>query len=204
MWRSTACWRWYPGPGLEPWTSSVARTLLLSLSRPVPGQAEEFGVRLIIPFVNANWIQAWGSVTQYAAWRGHRAGDPQHTEFFHSAEQRALFESVVRRVLTRRNTVTGREYRDEVAVLAWELGNELHDVRYGAQAQALETPPPVAWTNGMADFIRGIDSNHMILDGAQFSPVALSLSPNVSLVGRTYYGELLSGCPLRLQAWHAL
>ena len=35
-------------------------------------------------------------------------------------------------VLERTNSRTGRQYKDEPAILAWETGNELVDVRYGA------------------------------------------------------------------------
>ena len=103
--------------------------------------AHEFGVRLIIPFVNTHWIQSWGSTAYYAEW----AGQPKAmaSEFFHDAAQRAVFKQVLEGLLTRTNTLTGRRYADEPAILAWELGNELHDVRFGHNSTV---PPPREWS----------------------------------------------------------
>jgi mannan endo-1,4-beta-mannosidase len=91
--------------------------------------ARALGIRLIIPFVNTAWIERWGSTAFYAQW----AGQPRSSssEFFHDASQRALFKAVVTAVLSRVNSLSGTPYADEPAVLAWELGNELHDPRYG-------------------------------------------------------------------------
>ena len=167
----------------------------------VIAMAAEVGVRLILPFVNTHWLQHWGSSSQYAAWLG-APGDAG--EFFYSAEQRALFKTMVRNVLERRNTLTGRLYKDEPAILAFELGNELHDVRY---ADGL-APPPTEWSNDVAAFIKGIDAHHLVMDGAQFSAEAsLALSADVDLVGRTYYNLPVSALVHDLElveAWNGL
>ena len=123
--------------------------------------AEQLGVYVIIPFVNTFWRAAprdsarnsaaaqfgrrailrrhvrhlrryehWGTTAYYAQWSGQ---DPSKSiDFFHDETQQAVFRGVLTAVLERVNSRTGRQYKDEPAVLAWETGNELVDVRYGA------------------------------------------------------------------------
>jgi len=146
--------------------------------------AHEFGVRLIIPFVNTHYIQSWGSTGFYAEW----AGQPKSraADFFYDLDQRAIFKQVISALLTRTNTLTGRRYADEPAVLAWELGNELADVRYGYNSTV---PPPAEWSEDIAAHVRSLDPNHLIVDGGQFDGLGDTSLPlaGVDIVGRTYY-----------------
>ena len=72
----------------------------------------------------------WGTTAYYAQWSGQ---DPSKSiDFFHDETQQAVFRGVLTAVLERVNSRTGRQYKDEPAILAWETGNELVDVRYGA------------------------------------------------------------------------
>src|SRR6202012_5964228 len=80
--------------------------------------ANRHGVRLIIPFVdNASW---WGGIQELAGFRGK-----SRNEFFTDPELRDDYKRLVTTVLNRVNTKTGTRYKDDKAVLAWELGNEL-------------------------------------------------------------------------------
>ena len=54
-------------------------------------------------------------------------------------------------MLTRTNTVTGVDYRDDKAILCWETGNEL--------------AAPHAWTHEIAAHIKELDPNHLLMDG---------------------------------------
>src|SRR6185369_4093908 len=70
--------------------------------------ARRKGIRVIIPFVDqAKW---WGGIAEYSAFRGKPAeafwSDPQIIDDF---------KSTVRYLLTRKNTYTNIEYRDEPA-----------------------------------------------------------------------------------------
>ena len=78
---------------------------------------------MIFPLVdNWNW---WGGVADYAAFRGQ----PREA-FWTDPRLIADFQDTVRFVLTRRNTVSGVPYKDDKAILCWELGNELWTVPY--------------------------------------------------------------------------
>ena len=130
--------------------------------------AGELGMRLIIPFVD-NW-KWWGGVSEYAAFR-HRPSP----EFWTDPELIADFEKTIEYVLTRRNSVTGKIYRDDPAVLAWETGNELEN--------------PYAWTRRIAATIKRLDPDTPVIDGIHGSdvrPEALS-DPNIDIVSTHHY-----------------
>ncbi|XP_057864613.1 mannan endo-1,4-beta-mannosidase 2 [Cryptomeria japonica] len=66
---------------------------------------------------------------------------------------------LLQRILTRKNSLSGVQYRDEPAIFAWELMNEprcLSDV----SGQTLQ-----AWITEMAQFLKSIDGNHLLTVG---------------------------------------
>src|ERR1043166_4926650 len=81
--------------------------------------ANRAGVRVIIPLVD-NW-KWWGGAEQYAEFRGKTA-----EAFWTDPDIIADFKQTVQYVINRRNTYTGKLYKDDKAVLAWETGNELY------------------------------------------------------------------------------
>jgi mannan endo-1,4-beta-mannosidase len=106
--------------------------------------ANEVGVRLIVPLLN-NW--PWmGGVPQYADFRGR-----EESEFWTDRQLIEDFKRTVELVLTRTNTLTGVDYRDDRAILCWETGNEL--------------AAPWAWTHEIAGHIKSLDPNHLLMDG---------------------------------------
>jgi mannan endo-1,4-beta-mannosidase len=132
--------------------------------------ANEVGVRVIIPFVD-NWPW-WGGIREYAEFRGL----PKE-EFWTDPGVIADFEETMRYLITRRNTVTGAAYRDDRAILGWEIGNEL-DAPYG-------------WTGEIAAFIRSLDTNHLIIDGPhdpELNDDALD-DPHIDVVTTHHYGD---------------
>src|SRR5665213_384373 len=112
--------------------------------------AEGAGIRLILPLVN-HWPD-FGGMDRYVEWF-HAAA--RH-DFYRHPGIRGAYQSYVSRLLTRKNTVTGRLYRDEPAILAWELANEPRcDARDGG-AILLE------WVREMSRWIKQTDANHLL------------------------------------------
>ena len=131
--------------------------------------ANELGVRLIIPLVD-NW--KWmGGIGQYAAFRGKQADD-----FWHDEQLKADFKQTVQKILLRKNSVTGVLYKDDPAIMIWELGNELRSC-------------PLEWIEEMAAFIKSIDPNHLINDGRQSRDIKddVLLSPHVDVLSTHHY-----------------
>ncbi len=106
--------------------------------------ARKKDVRLIIPLVN-NW-KWWGGVAEYAAFRGKARED-----FWTDPQLIADFKETVRFVIERVNTRTGVAYKDDPTILAWETGNEL--------------VCPHAWTHEIAEYMKELDPNHLVVDG---------------------------------------
>ncbi|KAJ3408447.1 hypothetical protein HDV05_004979 [Chytridiales sp. JEL 0842] len=115
--------------------------------------AAEFGVRLIIPFID-RW-QWWGGFIEFAGMFGLQQPDA----FFTNSTVKEAFLEVVGYILRRTNTITGIPYKDDPTILFWETGNELTLVNNPAS-------PPSNWTIDVARFIKSIDSNHLVLDGS--------------------------------------
>lgn len=131
----------------------------------VLASANRHNVRLIIPFVDyASW---WGGITELAAWRGKTKA-----EFFTDPEVRADYQKLVSLVVNRTNTQTGLRYKDDKAVLAWELGNELQ--------------APVAWVREMAAHVKHQAPRQLVAE----SYFTANDNPNVDLVqDHLYQGD---------------
>jgi hypothetical protein len=106
--------------------------------------ANEIGVRLIVPLLN-NW-QWMGGRPQYAGFRGK-----DESAFWTDRQLVDDFKRTVEAIVTRTNTLTEVEYRDDKAILCWETGNELQ--------------APHAWTHEIATYIKELDPNHLVMDG---------------------------------------
>jgi len=131
--------------------------------------ANEMNIRLIIPFTD-DYIW-WGGVPNYAEFSGKKAED-----FYTDPQVIADFKKTIEYVLNRTNTYTGIKYKDDKAVLCWETGNELRKV----------TP---AWTSMICKYIKGIDKNHLTMDGfhtTKVRPESID-DPYVDIVTTHYY-----------------
>ena len=135
----------------------------------VLASANKYGIRLIIPIVD-NW--KWmGGRPQYAVFRG------KDSKVFYTDEQlKTDYKATVEYVLNRINTITGIAYREDKAILAWELGNEIWDA-------------PIEWINEMAEFIKIIDKNHLVSDGRQYRLVHNEIveSPFIDILSTHHY-----------------
>jgi mannan endo-1,4-beta-mannosidase len=62
------------------------------------------------------------------------------------------------------NTVTGRPYRDDRAIMAWQLANE---PRPGGTEKAADLPAFHGWIGDTARLIKSIDRNHLVSTGSE-------------------------------------
>ena len=140
-------------------------------------KADLAGVRLLIPLVDGN--SSYGGVGQYAAWC---AGGGGERVFYEHAGCKQLYKSYVSYVLNRRNTYTGRLYKDDPTVFAWELANEPHVVNHvDPSGQIVRT-----WVAEMAAFFKAVDGNHMVSTGEE----GYDVSPaGYRDVGAAYSGQ---------------
>eukprot|EP00887_Chlorella_sp_A99_P004994 scaffold4.g4994.t1 len=108
----------------------------------------------------------------------HRAYEARrHALFFSNPSCRAIYRAHATALAGRRNTFTGARYRDDPAIMAWGLINELRC----SQADVPACPRLVlAWLREMSDFVRSV-APHQIVSGcggrACSQPSALSPAP---------------------------
>jgi mannan endo-1,4-beta-mannosidase len=147
-------------------------------------RAEQLGIRLVFSLVN-NWDD-FGGMNTYVEWSETAR---EHDDFYSDPGTRALYKDYVSYVLNRRNTLTGRAYKDEPAILMWELANEPRV----AKSRAGDF---YAWIDEMAGHIKSIDSKHLVSTGSEggydTDLVATHRSPHVDVVSFHLYPEAWS------------
>lgn len=123
--------------------------------------AAERELKLIVVLLN-NWRE-FGGIDQYLTWYGRR----RHHEFFTLPQTREAYRGYVEHVITRRNRLSGRLYRDEPAIFGWELANEPR-CKNGSDFDAesgWDTGTISAWAKEMSDYIKSLDQNHLVSVG---------------------------------------
>eukprot|EP00252_Welwitschia_mirabilis_P001888 TRINITY_DN11856_c0_g2_i4.p1 TRINITY_DN11856_c0_g2~~TRINITY_DN11856_c0_g2_i4.p1 ORF type:complete len:404 (-),score=68.70 TRINITY_DN11856_c0_g2_i4:107-1318(-) len=124
-------------------------------------EAKHYGIRLILSLVNN--LEHYGGKGQYVLWArqaGIEVGSSNDSFFYHPQLQ-GYYKNYVKSILTRKNSISGVEYKEDTAIFAWELMNEprcLSDV----SGQTLKR-----WTKEMAKYIKQIDRNHLVTIGLE-------------------------------------
>lgn len=131
------------------------------------------GMKAVV-FLNNFWEWSGGMVTyQYWTNGGHYIdlGDPNHpwpefadysAQFYKSAAANARYRAYIAALIRRRNTVTGRIYRDDPAIMAWQLANE---PRPGGSVEKTDMKAFFAWTDSTAGYIKSLDTHHLVSTG---------------------------------------
>ena len=127
----------------------------------------------------ANFWEWSGGMMTYLYWTngGHYLdmNDPAHpwpqfpdmsSEFYGHAAAVRMFDDYVRAVVLRRNTVTGRRYRDDPTIMAWQLANEPRPGGSDAAGQR-HMKAYLAWIDRTARLIKSLDPNHMVATGSE-------------------------------------
>lgn len=131
--------------------------------------ADEYQLRLILPFID-HW-QWWGGREQLAAFYGESGDDFYRLE----SQTYKAYTHIITQVLTRKNTLTGRPYNREKAIMAWETGNELK----GSTAE---------FVGETAALIKRIAPDQLVVDGTYLKIIPESLTdPNVDIISNHFY-----------------
>jgi mannan endo-1,4-beta-mannosidase len=131
-----------------------------------------------ILFVSNYW-QWSGGFSQYVRWvTGDTIPDPDQppndwhgfmqmsARLYQTPAANQLYLDYVKSLINRRNTINGRIYRDDPAIMTWELANE---PRPGADNQfaARDVPIFANWVDATARFIHEQDPNHLVCTGSE-------------------------------------
>lgn len=130
----------------------------------------------------SNYWQWSGGFAQYVRWAtGENIPDPDRpviaggdwhafmqfsATFYQNPGANELYREYISRLLNRRNTVNGRIYRDDPAIMTWELANEPRPCADETTA-ARDVPIFCDWVDTTARFIRERDANHLVCTGSE-------------------------------------
>jgi mannan endo-1,4-beta-mannosidase len=135
------------------------------------------GMKAVI-YLNNFWEWSGGMGT-YLYWTNGGEfidlNDPQHpwpafadfsAGFYVNEQAMAMFRDYIRAVVGRTNTVTGRPYRDDPSIMAWQLANEPRP-GYRNQLGFSRLPQYNAWVDQTAALIKSLDPNHLVSTGSE-------------------------------------
>ncbi|EOA29661.1 hypothetical protein CARUB_v10015594mg [Capsella rubella] len=124
----------------------------------VISEAKRVGLKMIIPLVN-NWSD-YGGKKQYVDWaksKGEKVSSDD--DFYTNSLTKQFYKNHVKTIVNRVNTFTKVAYKDEPAIMGWELMNEprCNSDRSGKTL--------MAWINEMAPYVKSVDPNHLLSTG---------------------------------------
>ena len=124
----------------------------------VIARGKQQNIRFILPFINF-WDEL-GGICQYNTWAG--ADDPSgNMDFFLSNEKtQQWFKQYIHMLLNRVNTYTGVAYKDEPAILSWQIMNEGR--HRGQDPEILRD-----WYREIAQYIKSIAPYHLVGTGEE-------------------------------------
>ncbi|TVU35120.1 hypothetical protein EJB05_16991 [Eragrostis curvula] len=127
----------------------------------VVAEAGRHGVRLILSL--ANNLEAFGGKTQYVRWAWEEGVglSASNDSFFFDPAIRDYFKVYLKTLLTRKNHLTGVEYRNDPTILAWELMNEPRCTT-DPSGDTLQR-----WIEEMAAYVKSIDHKHLLTVGSE-------------------------------------
>jgi hypothetical protein len=96
----------------------------------VIAKGKERGIRFILPFINY-WDEL-GGICQYNTWAGASNPGRNMNFFINNDDTQQWFRDYIEMLLNRTNTVTGVKYKDEPAIMAWQVMNEGRNPRAGS------------------------------------------------------------------------
>ncbi len=156
----------------------------------------EYDVRLIIPIIASQRFATIRGVDEFSA----LAGKPQGS-FWIDEDVKADFKHLLDYMLNRRNTVSGMLYKDDPAILAWQLGNE-----FGSYApdrkldDATWDPRITAWSLEMAATLKKLDPKHLVMEAGGGDRKAYIADRNIDIISTHLYEywNKVAGRPSRL------
>lgn len=119
-----------------------------------------------------NFFQWSGGMGQYVSWATGTPvpypNDGAYTwdefqmyvaQFYTNEEAVRIADDYIRQLVLRTNTVTGRPYREDPTIMAWQLGNEPRGFQ--------NSDAYVLWADRTAGLLQALDPNHLVSLGGE-------------------------------------
>lgn len=145
--------------------------------------AHEYDVRLIIPFIASQSFGGIRGVDEFSTLSGKPKGS-----FWTDESVKADYRHFLDFILNRKNTVNGILYKNDPAILCWELGNEFGSYAGDRKLDyAVWTPIINSWSLEMAAYIKQVDPNHLIMEAGGGNRTAFINDPNIDIISDHLY-----------------
>ncbi|MDM5177312.1 cellulase family glycosylhydrolase [Massilia sp. DJPM01] len=139
---------------------------------------DELGKRdmTVVLYLNNFW-QWSGGMTQYLNWfEGTPAIDPNVTKdydaymaktarFYANTDAQKEYRGTIRKIVGRVNSINGKAYRDDPAIMSWQLANEPRPGN--GKASDKEKAIYTRWIAETAQHIHELDRNHLVSSGSE-------------------------------------
>ena len=79
--------------------------------------------------------------------------------FYNNKKANKIFQQFLKAVISRENSYTGKQYKDDPTIMSWELGNEPRGFT--------NIPAYQGWIKKTAKFIKSHDKNHLVSIGSE-------------------------------------
>lgn len=125
-----------------------------------------------IIFLSNNWEWS-GGLLQYLNWNGLIADSVLQrklswdemrdyvSQFYQCGPCMEQYAEQVKLIVNRTNTITGKRYKDDAAIMSWEIVNEPRPMRPAA------IPYFLKWIKNTAAYIKTVDKNHLVTTGSE-------------------------------------
>lgn len=111
------------------------------------------GTKIPDPNVGTDWRE-WQKFMDYSA------------SFYTNEKANELFRNHIHFMINRMNTFTGVCYKDDPAIMAWELANEPRPCP-DVPIREVNIPAFIRWAHETAAYIHSLDTNHLVTTGTE-------------------------------------
>ncbi len=163
------------GPGISERGEVVNSDIIEGLDFALAEMAKR-DIKAVI-YLNNFWEWS-GGMSTYLSWvNGSNyidMGDPEHpwpafsqfsSQFYKNEDAKDLYYQYINTLLTRRNSITGKPYRDDPTIMAWQLANEPRPGE-GDQGKA-NLHAYYAWIKHTTTLIKSLAPNHLVSLGSE-------------------------------------
>jgi mannan endo-1,4-beta-mannosidase len=139
----------------------------------------EMGKRNMYAVVYLNNYWQWsGGMAQYMNWSRHDSVTDRDNQgdfsrmmkysagFYADTKANEIFRNYIKMIVNRKNTFSGLQYRDDPAIMAWELANEPRPGPDGADGER-NIDKYISWIHETSAWIHSIDRNHLVTTGSE-------------------------------------
>jgi len=128
-----------------------------------------------VVYLNNYWVWS-GGMAQYVSWLTEKPVPNPFLEqyswgefmnfsasFYRNEKANESFKNYIKKLVTRKNSYSGIYYKDDPAIMSWQLANEPRPGE-GEEGKA-NFRVFSSWINETASYIKSIDSNHLVSTG---------------------------------------